>query len=377
MSRPDPRWGIAAVYVLIFAAGALGSWSLRGFAVQSGDHAEYSQEKRYSRDVPIYHIREPGAVLLWQAFAWGSRGVMHGRDSMWGMLTPEDRARGFDLLGAFCGGLFLVFLAAYIRGAPSASGGRKALAAAVVLFSAITWTFVGHIEFYAPLYAGLMFFYWRASRHFLAPSERTFFWMILAAWAAVAMHRVALFHLPALALVWAGSARPLRWIRPTQTQVVVVLGFVIVACVTHVIPVFVAAAFNAPILVFEDYNWLPELITPMTQGWAEYVRENSRLGSSHKFLFGSYAHASHFFFFVMVASPLGVPVAILLRRQIRGRWPGFLLAAAAAGWLWAIFWHPHLSYGDWDLFVNPGLPTNLLAASLILGETAEKRGTQN
>jgi hypothetical protein len=166
-------------------------------------------------------------VLLWQAFAWGSRGVLRGGDALWGMLSLEDRTRGFDLLGAFCGGWFLVFLAAFIRGAPAASPGRKALAAAVVLVSAITWTFVGHIEFYAPLYAGLMFFYWRASRFFLAPSDKTYFWMILAAFVAVTMHRVALFHMPALILVWLRPAFPPRWIRPTAAQVKVVLGFVI------------------------------------------------------------------------------------------------------------------------------------------------------
>jgi hypothetical protein len=365
MSTPEFRWGVAVFYVLIFAAGALGFWSLRDHAIQSGDYEEYSEEKRYSRDTPIYHIREPGAVLLWQAFAWGSRGWLQGHGALWGMLTPEDRTRGFDLLGAFCGGWFLVFLAAFIRGAEAASAGRKALAAVIVIASAITWTFIGHIEFYAPLYAALMFFYWRASRFFLAPGERTFFWMILAACIAVTMHRVALFHMPAVALVWLRSVRPLRWQRPTTPELKVVLGFIIAVCLLHAAAVL-AGTMSSRVLVFEDYNWLPELITPMTQGWADYVRENSRLGSTHKFLFGSFAHASHFFFFVMVASPLGVPTLVLLRRQIRGDWPRFLLVAAATAWVWAIFWHPHLSYGDWNLFVNPGLPTNLLAATLVL-----------
>lgn len=362
--RRIPSW-LAAL--ALFVVGAAAFWLLRPLAVQSGDYREYSEQKRYGWDLPIYHIREPGSVLLWQACAWGSRRLVSGGGEIGAMLDEAERRRGFDLLGAFSGGAFVVFLGAFIRDARPRSRVRAAAAAAVVLTSAITWTFVGHIEFYAPFYAGLMFFYWRVARYFREPSDRAFFWMILGAWVAVGMHRVALFHLPALALMWLKPGRPLAIARPTRHQATVMLSLLIAACVAHFVPIFSAAALGARIAVFEDYNWLPELITPLTQGWADYVQAHSKLGSYHLFTFGSLAHAQHFLFFVAIASPLGLPVAILYRKAIRDAGARFLLAASILGWIWALVWHPHLGYGDWDLFANPGLPTNLLAAWLLLG----------
>lgn len=356
----------AALYAVLFIAGAGGFWALRGHGIQSGDYLEYSEDKRYGFDRPIYHLREPGAVFLWQACAWGSRWIATGDWFGPALLSAPERQRGFDLLGALSGGVFLALLAAFVADASPRLGARTPLAAVAVLASALTWTFAGHIEFYAPLYAGLLFYYWRAGRYFRHPSNRNFAWMIASAGVAVTMHRAALFQLPALALVWLDPKRPFRPSSPTREQALTLLAAIILLCLLHFIPIFSYVAFDAPILVFEDYNWLPELITPLTQGWADYVAAHSRLGSYHLFTFGSRAHWEHFLFFVAVASPLGLPLVILYRRSIRDRWTRFLLLSAAAGWLWAFVWHPHLGYGDWDLFANPGLPTNLLAATLLL-----------
>lgn len=356
----------AVFYALVLLLGTLAFWALRDLGVQSGDYLEYSEEKRYGFDQAIYHVREPGAVLLWQACAWGSRWMATGEWFAPALLSTEERQRGFNLLGALSGGVFLALLAAFVNDASAGASGRAVLAASAVLVSAITWTFVGHVEFYAPLYAGLMLYYWRAGRFFRDPSNRNFAWLIVGAGVAVIMHRSAVFQLPALALAWLAAAHPLRAVRPAREQTLILLVAVIVLCLLHFVPIFAVMAFDAPILVFEDYNWLPELITPLTRGWADYVAEHSKLGSYHLFTFGSRAHWEHFFFFLAVASPLGFPLVLLNRRRIRDRWTAFLLASALCGWLWAFIWHPHLGYGDWDLFVNPGLPTNLLAATLVL-----------
>lgn len=351
--------------LLLFLGGALTFWLLRPWGVQSGDHEEYVEVERYGWHQPIYHLREPGSVLLWQSTAWGARRLIDG-DSSIRTLDPEERRRGFSLMGAFSGGLFLVFLAAFLREGPPVSAARGGLAAAVVMVSAITMTFIGHFEFYAPLYAGLMFFYWQLARYFREPNHKRFVAVVVGLVVAVTMHRAAVFQMPALALLWLRPGRPLRLERPTQPQVTALLIAVIVMCVLHFGPVLWAMTPRASILIYEDYNWLPELITPLTQGWADYVAENSKLGSYHLFTFGSRAHWEHFLFFVGIASPLGVPAVLLLRRGIGRGLSAVLLGAALCGWAWALVWHPHLGFGDWDLFINPGLPTNLLAAWLIL-----------
>lgn len=359
---------------LLFFGGAFTFWLLRPWGIQSGDYEEYIEVKRYGWHQPIYHLREPGSVLLWQSMAWGARRIVDG-DSSLRELEPDERRRGFSLMGAFSGGLFLVFLAAFLREAPPASAARGGLAAAVVLVSAITMTFIGHFEFYAPLYAGLMLFYWLLARYFQEPTPRKFAALVAGLVVAVTMHRAAVFQMPALALIWLRPGRPLRLSRPSQDQIVALLLGLIVVCSLHFGPVLWAMTPKSTILVYEDYNWLPELITPLTQGWADYVAENSKLGSYHLFTFGSRAHWEHFLFFVGIASPLGLPVVVALRKRVRGGLALILLGASICGWAWAFVWHPHLGFGDWDLFVNPGLPTNLLAAWLILkGSPAEGSG---
>ncbi len=366
-----PSSGVLVFSVLLFFGGSATFWLLRSFAIQSGDYKEYVEEKRYGWRQPIYHLREPGSVFLWQALSWGSRRIVEG-ETGFRELSAEERTRGFDLLGALSGGLFLVFLAGFLREAIPGSMVRGAIGAAAVLTSAITFTFIGHIEFYAPLYAGLMLYYWLVVRYLREPSHRRFIGLLFGLVVAVTMHRAAVFQVPGLAVLWLRPGRPVRWSRPTQDQTVALLVAFIAICVLHFGPVLWSMLSEGSILVYEDYNWLPELITPLTQGWADYVQENSKLGSYHLFTFGSRAHWEHFLFFLGVASPLGLPLVLGLRRKIDAGIGLFLLCSALCGWLWAFVWHPHLGFGDWDLFANPGLPTNLLAAWLVIQPEGRK-----
>ena len=90
-----------ALYVFIFVAGAGLFWSLRGWAVQAGDYRLILEDLNFPLDTAIYHIREPGSVLLWQALtnltmaihdSWFSSGVRLPIEQM--------RAIGFDVTGA-------------------------------------------------------------------------------------------------------------------------------------------------------------------------------------------------------------------------------------------------------------------------------------
>lgn len=362
----------AGVLVLAFVVSSGLFWALRGAAVQSGDYLEYQEQERYGKPVPIYHIREPGAVALWQALAWGTRGV-RAQAAAGGSLNAEEREVGFDLLGALAGGFYVVFLICFI----AEYAGSLALrigAFGLVMVSSVTWLFVGHIEFYAPFAAGLMLFYWRAARYFRAPTQRNFFWLTIGALVAVTMHRAAIFHFPALLLVWRAPSGIRKWERPTAGQIRVILSVTIVACLLHIVPILIATLGESPILVFEDYNRLPELITPFTQSWAEHVRETSKLGAKPIFTFGSMEHWKHFFFFIAISAPLGVMVVAVKIRSLSRSDQRFFAASAVCALVWALFWHPHLGFGDWDLFSHPGLPINLLAAALIL-EAKEDSGS--
>ncbi len=382
------------VTLLLFALGAAAFWLLRGWGIQSGDYEQYRSLEIYGVRRPIYHVREPGAVLLWQGVTWLAvprRPADAVVTSPWaselrvrggGELSPEERAVGFAALGALSGGAYLVFLAAFLGKLGRSGRGARALAAACVLASAITWTFVGHMEFYAPLYAALMFYYWRAIRYFRDRSFRNFAWVFVGAAVAVTMHRAAAFHLPALVWLFRGGAGESRFRRPARGEAVAMLCAVLAVCVPHLVIVGLSALDLARTLVVETYNWLPELLTPFTRGWAEYVRANSQLGSFHLFLFGSLEHWKHFLFFWGVGSPVAIMAAAVFGwrgRRTRRSWnadEAFLALSALCAGVWALFWHPHMGYGDWDLFVNPSLPLNLLAAMLaIRASTAKSSGT--
>lgn len=386
----------ALLYLLLFALGASCFWFLGDFAIQGGDWPEYLERREYGQPRPICHIREPGAVAIWQALAWlyhdhssdelgrreeakianyTQRGERVKPEALAGAqpeaasaryLFAGDRIVGYAILDSICGGLFLVCLAAFFFGINAIPSWRHFLAGLVVLSSATTWIFLKHIEFYAPLYAALAFFYWRALIYFNERSNRNFFCLCAAVFIAGSMHRVALFQMPALMLVFYDPvvSRRFRW--PTNYKRGTLAGFALAAALLQMVPVYLSAIGRGPFTILEDYNWLPELLTPWTQSWADYVREHSKLGSFHIYTFGSVKHWKHFFFFIGVGSSLAVPVIAIFFRRIKTDLEKFLALAATCGWLWALVWHPHLSYSDWDLFCNPAVPTNLLAAALLL-----------
>ena len=367
-----------ALYVFIFVAGAALFWSLRGWAVQAGDYRLILEDLNFPLDTAIYHIREPGSVLLWQALTnltmairdnWLSSGVR--------LPVEQMRAIGFDVTGAFTGGLFLAFLFAFLAEMNPGPDLRAFPAALPVLVSSIIWTFVGHAEFYAPLFMGLMFFYWMTARYFRDRSLANFRWLMIGVFVAVSMHRVAVFHLPALAIVFLASPTGWRLRPPTRPEKISILVLIIAVALSHTIPIFLGTLWVVPIYVFESYNWLPELLTPFTQSWADYVEANSVLGSFHIFKFGTVDHLKHFFYFLGTGAPIGTAICLWRIRHIRQPHEKFLLVAAISGWIWAIFWHPHLGYDDWDLFCNPALPTNLLAAVLILRYGVERAESHN
>jgi hypothetical protein len=250
---------------------------------------------------------------------------------------------------------------------------RHAIALTVVLASAASWVFFKHFEFYAPLYAALAFVAWMGARYLRAPYFRKFIWLIAAFFIAANMHRVALFYLPALALVFRDSKSARGFRKPEQREIAVMAAAVLAAALLHAVPVYLASIDAWKALVLEDYNRVSELLTPFTQSWADYASETSRLGAVHRFTFGSIEHWKHFFFFMLAGSPLALPVIAAFARRIKSQREKFLLLMAICGWVWALFWHPHLGYGDWDLFCNPAVATNLLAASLIVRPTAGDR----
>jgi len=230
-----------------------------------------------------------------------------------------------------------------------------------------TFTFFRHIELYAPLMAALMVMYLLAARHLCRGSAQGWVWAGFAL--AATVHRAALFTLPAFWVL----RRPdpgARWWRADPAMVRGFTAAVLALAIPHivielgyVITLGSTRPHNWPVPM-EATNWLPELLTPLTQAQAEFVRANSQMGSFHLFTFGTLEHWKHFLFFVLASAPVGAPVALLLARRVETRLEKFLALAALCGWAWALVWHPHQSYGDWDLFSNPGLATNLLAAML-------------
>lgn len=366
------------------------------FAFQGGDWRQYIARPEYGWSRPIVHIREPGAVWLWQAFAHGYRKASDGslgraeaakldlgksEGAFDPMAPPEGsgppsgapfvgepgfRIVGFWMLGAFSGGLFCVCVLGFLREIGGGVGARAWIAALPIVASLTLWVFFKHFEFYAPLYVALVFYGWMGVRYFRTPTFLNFALLMLAVFIAINMHRVAAFHLPALLLAFHDSANPRRFRPPTSRERGLMALVIAATALLHIVPIYLAMSDRWNALVFEDYNWFPELLTPWTQGWLEYVREHSKLGTVPRFTFASLEHAKHFLFFLLAGSPVAIVVIAAKARRISGPEEKFLLVSALCAWAWALVWHPHLSYGDWDLFMNPAVPTNLLAAILLL-----------
>lgn len=388
--------GRVLLYIGLFMSADLVTWVSKGVCVPGGDDREYLNDKIYGNPVVIYHVREPGAVSVWQATAW----AMHAWSGPWahregirrlqtlltripgaleadaswfsrerseGTLDPPARMLAFALVGSLSAGLFAVFAAAFM-GQLGPIRAPRGLAAAVALASGATvLVFINHAEFYAPLYAALALFYWRAAAYFRARTLVNFSLLIASALIAVTMHRVAVFHMPALIVIFRADA-PNRLRLPDHFEATVILLAVIAAAMAHIVPITLASLDIWKIYVIEDYNWLPELITPIGDGWAGYVANHSKLGATPLFTLGSLEHWKHFLFFLAISSPVALLFLVFGLRRPRSDLERFLIIGAACAWVWAFLWHPHKGYADWDLFCNGAVPLNFLAAAVILRE---------
>ena len=328
-----------------------------------GDTALYLSDygKTLADDRLIYHVREPGAVWLLQIIFLFMRSFFEAHQ-----ITAAFVARGFEHLSTISGGLFVLGAAAFanlLTPRPASKLATFALSCAGIYL----WLFMGHIELYAPLLMALMFLYLAA----LAVTR----WGVNPAWAwgalivAATMHRVALVYLPAFYFLLTPPNEH-KHLRPVSKKFLVQGSIGVLAILLpHILflAVYLGQWGHARPLPLELTNWLPELITPLTQGQLDYVRANSQMGSFHLFTLGSLAHWQHFFIFMLTSAPFGWVVILLYGKRLRqsNDFQKFLITAAACGWAWAFVWHPHRSYGDWDLFCHPGLATNLLAATLL------------
>jgi hypothetical protein len=354
-------------HAAIFAGGILICRLLVPFQLEGGDTGTYLNpiygSTMTTRDL-VFHTREPGCVWSFQlAYA------LVGRDA------PEWREgviRAFTWMSVVSGGVFAVLASAFARVVASTPW-RRVGAFALVLGGAYVFLFFGHREMYAPFVASMMGFYLCAALHSNARCGIGTVWAAFAL--AATMHRVALVFLPAM--WWLLPAPPSgRWRRPTAPWMTGALLAIIFLALTAVafqlMYMFrgtLAMKLLPQVIVMETYNWLPELLTPLTKAQMDYVRANSQLGSFHLFTLGSRDHLRHVAFFILTGAPAGVALAAARIRLMRGQLCQFLAACSLCGWVWVVLWHPHRSYHDWDLFAQTGLAVNALAAVLLFGRT--------
>ena len=362
-SQPDRRTIIGAAVFLLLGSIAL-FHALTPLRFLGGDSALYLSEygNILAGERLIYHVREPGAVWLLQIIFLFFRTFTESHD-----VTPSLLAKGFENLSTISGGFFVLGAVAFanrLTARPKAKLATFALACSGIYL----WLFMGHIELYAPLLMALMWLFLAVLAVTRGGAHATWAWGALVL--AVTMHRVALVYLPAFYFLLptpAGSRR----LRPMPKSFVLQGTLSLLAILLpHVIFLAIYLAqwkFVRP-LPMELTNWFPELVTPATQEQLDYVRANSQMGSFHLFTLASSAHWQHLFIFMLTSAPLGWVVILLHGKRLRHSddLQKFLITAATLGWAWAFVWHPHRSYGDWDLFCHPGLAVNLLAATLLV-----------
>ena len=328
----------------------------------------------YSRSfVPpgiAYHFREPGAIWCLQVILCFIN------------CDPSDIAstinRGFGWFSPVFGALYLCFTYFLARTEVSSTMQRFVFWG-ISCAGIYMWTFPGHIEFYAPLIASMAFLCYMGKLITDNRISRHWFWV---AWAiCCTMHRVSLFVLPAFYFLLPVAEGRFR--KPDRSDVKAAIAAILALSIPH-IAISLMFVYSIPIpftsrviIPIEVYNWFPELLTPLTQAQADYVRANSQIGSFHLFTLGSVEHWKHFLFFVLTSAPIGIFGLIACgfsgKLSLRNDFQKFLSTATLFGWLWAFVWHPHMGYADWDLFCWPGIFTNVLFASLVFeNQTKEK-----
>lgn len=363
MSRASRIVRAILVNTLVFLLALCAFRALVILRIQGGDTVSYTSTTYATYFYPVrfvYHMREPGAVWILQTVF----GVLYGFGGS--KYNYGQAIQAFTWTSIFCGAVFAVLAWNF---AHIVAQRRKSRAA--VFISAFcglyAFVFFGHLELYAPLICGLMAIALAAAFHVRRGADIG--WVLAAFAISATIHRVTVFVAPALIFLVPPAPRGFfcqRIMKRVAVAGLVFAGFHIACTLACMSPFNSWFGAYGPIPM-ETYNWLPELLTPLTQAQLDYVRQHSQLGSFHLFTLGSVLHWKHYLFFLLSSCPLALPVIIVARKRITDPLQKFLLAMACCGWTWAFFWHPHMSYSDWDLFTYPGLFANLLAGLLVAG----------
>jgi hypothetical protein len=279
---------------------------------------------------PVFYFRSPLTVLVHQyayrllsQFGWG----------------PADT---IGLCSAIAGGFYVVTLLLL---------SRHLLFLIFNLSAGVVFIFLGHVENYAWVNL-LLALYFYQSREYLA-GRCGLFRPTLAYVGACLFHMLALFYLPAwFYLLLKVERRDGAWrihIAPQRTEVERILLLFIGAAL------FLAlGALAAPVILGLDVHrsrFVPLFHNPNP--------------TRYFFTMFSLGHARMLLHFILMASPLGIPLLIALAWRIRGKWQTFLLVAFLCGFAFAILWHPDMGKNDWDLFSTWAIPLDILVGLLL------------
>ena len=329
----------------------------------------------------LRNFRIPGGDTIivlsnhWYGLLWGFDYVYYAREPWCHSL-----ARFFfhftndvtDAYTAYCcvsGGLFLALLAWHCR---------RPRFWMIMLVSAATWNFVGHVEYYAPEMVTLLLFMITLSRA-LEPIPRARpVHVALAFGLSYLFHKLTLFFLPATLWLFFTRAGG-RWVRRPvpRRQVELSLAIGILAFLADIIPSIVlnlpGFPFNAMYVPVNE--GLMDLLTPLTPSIARYFEHKSITGMFYIYTFGTRLHFAYFFGFLLAGAPLGlVFLARRWRRIGESDAAKALATAAVCGLIWTFMWQPRGFWKDWDLFCLAALPVNFLAGSLAVGAWGNAEG---
>lgn len=332
---------------LAFLLGALFFYLARGLRIPGGD--------------TVIILGDNWASMLW-APGW----VYYAREPWCHSLAhflyglTHDLAQAYAWYGALAGGLFLAVLAAYCR---------RPLFWAVMLCSAATWNFVGHIEYYAPFMAVFLLLLITLARA-LEPAPRAQPVHVAFLFAlSYLFHKLTLFFLPAMLWLFIGRVRG-RWVRRpvSNAQVQWSLAAIVLMVLADLVPTLLLSQNVIRGQYVAVNEGLMDLITPLTPAIARHFEAKSLTGMFYVYTFGHWKHFAYFFGFLLAGAPLGLALTLRHRRRILESESAKALAlAAACGLIWTFMWQPRGFWKDWDLFCLAGMPLNLLGAGLALG----------
>lgn len=328
---------ITYLLVFIFSTGIF--FSLKQFRRPGGDSREMVFLVNGNNEYQYYY-RSPGIFFLHQTF------FFLFRDNG---LTAEN---AIALSSATAGGFFVCVLLAI---------SVNPLFLLIALISGINYIYMGHIENYGWVNALLAFLVLKSIRYL---EGKTSFFQVMLAWVTASfMHMVAIFYFPAVLFLF---------LQPRQIEKVNLRDLDMKLFqlppkkdIEKSLMLMIVFMMIIAFVPFAMKHIIKDRLMMIDVGGLRFVPLFTITNPRHYFTMFSIDHINLMFYFICKSSIIGIPLLIVLSRNINTTRNIFIFIAFFCGFVWAFIWHPDMGRADWDLFGNFATTLNILNGIIV------------